>query len=461
MSRRDVLTRESAAAVDRVGSWVASLSWADVPGSARARLGLVVLDALAVIVAGARTAEHRAVQRAWDPPAGPIPLLGSAIRTTVEPAAWLTATALVRLELDEGHKLAGGHPAAHGLPAVLALACRHRLSGERTAVALLAAYEVAARFGVATTLRPGAHPHGSWGVAGAAAGCASVLGLDAAATAAAIDAGAGMPLAGHFGTALVGNRVRDEWMGAANVNGIAAARLAAAGLARSTGTPALSLGELLGTLDPAALTEGLGDRWLIEEGYLKRHASCSFTHPAADAVLQVRPELVRDGELTPIVGIDVETHRLATLLAHTTWGSTLGAMFSVPFVVAAVLRDGGLRPAALEAAAIDPGLRELAALVRVHLAPDLDAGLPGERAARVAVRTADGRTVHGAVPNPVGDAAYQPFDHDRLIGLLDDVIGPVATRACAAAAAALPTDPDIHDLLGRCAKQVATEEDTA
>ena len=104
--------------------------------------------------------------------------------------------------------------------------------------ALLAAYEVAARFGRASRLRPGAHPHGSWGVAGAAAGCARLLGLDADATAAAIDTGTGMPIAGHFSSALDGNPVRNAWMSAANLSGLAAARMARAGVARNTGTAA-------------------------------------------------------------------------------------------------------------------------------------------------------------------------------------------------------------------------------
>ncbi|WP_410050232.1 MmgE/PrpD family protein [Actinomadura sp. CNU-125] len=89
----------------------------------------------------------------------------------MDAAAWLNANALVSLELDEGNKYAKGHPAAHGFPAVLALAAERVATGADTAAAaLLAAYEVAARFGRAARLRDGAHPHGNWGVAGAARG---------------------------------------------------------------------------------------------------------------------------------------------------------------------------------------------------------------------------------------------------------------------------------------------------
>ncbi|WP_433508341.1 MmgE/PrpD family protein [Pseudonocardia halophobica] len=387
--------------------------------------------------------EQRRLVGAWSPGPGPAPLVGAGCTTTVEAAAWLNATALVRLELDEGHKRAKGHPAAHAFPAVLALAAERDASGPDTLAALLAAYEVGARFGRATRLRPGTHPHGNWGVAGAAAGCARLLGLDAGATAGAIDAGSGMPIAGHFVSALDGNRVRDAWMGAANVSGLAAARMAAAGLARSTGTAAGSLGELLGGLDPAELDAAPGSRWEVEGGYVKRHASCSFTHAAVDAALELRDDI--GGEVEEVL---VETHSLAAGLDRRAWTGPLAAMFSVPFTVATALRRGRMDPAALSAEALaDPVTAALAARVTVRAAPDLDARLPAERPARVTVRSAAG-TVTAEAPNPVGDADHHPFTTQTLPTLLADLLGgsePV--DAIQAVCAALPGLPGVGDAL--------------
>jgi len=170
---------DAAGAAARAGAWAAALRWDDVPPRVRDRLGLVLLDTLGVCLAGAREPEQQRLVDSWRPADGPAPLLGAGRTTTVEASAWLNAAALVRLELDEGNKYAKGHPAAHAFPAVLALAADLRASGPETMAALLAAYEVASRFGRATSLRAGAHPHGSWGVAGAAAGCARLLGLGA------------------------------------------------------------------------------------------------------------------------------------------------------------------------------------------------------------------------------------------------------------------------------------------
>ncbi|MFI7426645.1 MmgE/PrpD family protein [Micromonospora sp. NPDC049836] len=438
------------AAVARLGAWAAGLRWADVPDAVRGRLGLVLLDSLGVTVVGARQAEQRALAAAWRPGPGPAPLVGGGATTTVEAAAWLNATALARLELDEGHKYAKGHPAAHGLPAVLALAADLGASGPETMAALLAAYEVAARFGRATTLRAGMHPHGSWGVAGAAAGCARLLGLPGEGVAAAIDAGAGLPVAGHFASALDGNPVRDAWLGASNVSGLAAARMAAAGVARNTGTPAVSLGDVLGRFDPVPLTDGLGSRWEVRLGYFKRHASCSFTHPAADAALLMRADGL---PLDAVEEVVVETHSLAGGLGRTSWDSRLAALFSTPFVVAAALVHGTVDPAvSADGQRDDPRVRALAAKVVLRVAPDLDARLPDERAARLTVRTAGAPPCVLEVPNPVGDAAHHPMAEDDVLALLERLLDAGTVRAVHEVATGLAASADVGPDLRRLAE---------
>lgn len=435
-------------ATEELGAWASGLRWADVPTPARESLHLVLLDSLGVTALGALQREQRALVEAWRPADGPCALVGAGRTTTVEAAAWLNATAMVRLELDEGHKYAKGHPAAHGLHAVLALAADLRASGADTCAALVVAYEVAARSGRATRLQPGAHPHGSWGVTGAAAGCARLLGLDAAATAAAIDTGAGLPVAGHFASALDGNPVRDAWMAASNLSGLAAARMAAAGVARCTGTAATSLGGLLGAFDPAPLVQDLGGRWDLTLGYFKRHASCSFTHPVADAVLGLRDDLGG----SEVQAVLVETHSLAAGLDRTSWDSRLGALFSVPFVVAAALVHGHVRPEVSDDAhRDDPRVRELARTVEVRVAPDLDARLPDSRAARVTVRTTSGERVV-EVANPVGDAAHHPLGSAELEALLSGWLPDTATvDAVRAVAAELPDAADVRPLLASLA----------
>ena len=405
-----------------IGAWVAGLRWDDVPGRVRERVRLVLLDSLGVCLVGSRQTEQQSLLQSWRPESGPSPVVGGRMLAAPEPAVWLNAAATVRLELDEGNKYARGHPAAHGWPAVLALAADDDCPGPVLMAALLASYEVAARYGRAARLRPGAHPHGSWGVAGAAAGCARVLGLDEEQTAAAVDTGAGMPIAGHFASALDGNPVRDAWISASNLSGLAAARMAKAGVARNTGTAAGSLGDLLGELDATVLDDGLGDRWDVELGYFKRHASCSFTHPAADVALTLRERLSASSP-HDVEEVVVETHSLGAGLSRTTWDTRLGAMFSTPFVVAAALVHGHVDPTVSDDEHIDDAtVRALAQRVRVVQSDDLDARLPHERAARVRIRVS-GDWLEAETPNPVGDTAYHPFGRAEVVALLRRLLG--------------------------------------
>lgn len=445
------LEPDQAAALDALtglAGWAADLTWDDVPEDVRERLRLILLDTFGVTLLGARLPERAALVEAWALADGPVPVLGAGVDTTPEAAAWLNATALVSLEMDEGNKYAAGHPAAHGFPAVLALAAALDADGPTTAAALLVAYEVASRYGRASRGIPGLHPHGNWGITGAAAGCARLLRLDAATLAAAVDTASGMPIAGHFSAAIDGNPVRNEWMGAGNVAGLAAARLAKAGMAHATGIAARSLGDLLGSFDPAALTEELGERWDIRLGYFKRHASCAFTHPSADAALVLREQLAAEGlSAADVVSAQVTTYSMAAALDRRQWHNRLAAMFSIPYVVTTALLHGRVAPDGY-AASREEAFRALAERVEVGAAPAFDARLPDARGAAVELRLADGRTLRHEVANPIGDVATEPFDHERTVALLLDLLGDAeALDRVVAAADALPQARGVREVL--------------
>ena len=435
-------------ALTELAGWAAELTWDAVPDDVRERLRLILVDTLGVMLLGARLPERRPLVEAWALTEGPVPVLGAGVGTTPEAAAWLNATALVSLEMDEGNKYAAGHPAAHGFPAVLALAAALDADGPTTAAALLIAYEVAARYGRASRGVPGLHPHGNWGITGAAAGCARLLDLDPAGLAAAVDTASGMPIAGHFSAAIDGNPVRNEWMGAGNVAGLAAARLAKAGLANATGIAAHSLGGLLGSFEPAALVEDLGERWDIRLGYFKRHASCAFTHPSADASLVLRERLAAEGlTAADVLSVQVTTYSTAAALDRTRWHNRLAAMFSIPYVVATALFHGRVAPDGYDTSR-DDAFRALAERVEVAAGPSFDARLPDARGAAVELTLRDGRVLRHEVANPVGDAATEPFDHDRTVALLLGLLGDAeALDRVVAAADALPQAAGAREVL--------------
>lgn len=434
------LREQVAKAVVILGRQSVDLSWSEIPEAVRDRTRLVLFDTLGVMMAGAATPEVRALAGS-NPATGPAPLAGLGRWASPEFSCWVNGAAVCSLELDEGSKFARGHPAAHVVPAALATGAGRE--GEEWLAALLAGYEVAARFGRATTLNRGVHPHGTWGATGAATAVARLSGLDAGGTAAAIDAAAGLSGAPPFEAALTGHPVRNLWVGAANAAGVMAARLAGSGNRMVEGMAAPTFGELIGSFDPEPLRVPLADRFEITGGYFKRHAACAYTHAPADAILELR----NDGLLPveEIESITVETYRLAAALNRVEWPTRLASMFSVPYVVAVTLLEGAFGPSASDQAhRADPAVAALVERITVVATPEFDRRLPDRRGARVTVATKDGTQRSAEVEQPVGDAAHAPFGWDEIRSKITGLIGPARASSLEEAVRGLergPVDP--------------------
>jgi len=416
---------------------VADLAWREVPAEVQDRTLLVLFDTLGVMLAGAQTAEVRKLAAQFDDE-GPAVLVGFDRTSSAEAACWVNGAAVCSLELDEGSKYAKGHPAAHVVPAALAAGAQQR--GSDWLAAVLAGYETAARFGRATRLASGVHPHGTWGATGAAAAAGRLIGLDRDGVAVAIDSAAGLTLAPHFETALSGNPVRNLWVGAANNAGLAAARLASAGIGVAAGTASFTFGRILGDFDPVTLAVPFNERFEILAGYFKRHAACAYTHAAADAVLALRSEGPPEGDV--VETITVETYRIAATLDRIEVPTRLAAMFSIPYVVAVTLLEGAFGPEATAAARrADPEVLNLAAKVDVVASDEFEARLPDQRGARVTVRMKDGSTRTANVDQPVGDAAHRPLGWGDVRNKVADLIGHDRAKRLQRVVAALPDQP--------------------
>src|SRR2546427_13066071 len=131
---------------------------------------LVLLDTLGAIVAGSRLDENTRLARLAGARGrqGTAALLGHGSRSDAFWGALTNATAGVALEVDEGNRLGGGHPAIHVVPGALAAAEERGLDGRCLLEGLVAGYEICSRIGGATTVRPNVHSHGTWGAIGTA-----------------------------------------------------------------------------------------------------------------------------------------------------------------------------------------------------------------------------------------------------------------------------------------------------
>src|ERR1051325_5088699 len=116
----------------------------------------VLVDTVGVILGGMAEAETGALagQMAAASTHPSSTIFGTALQADAMWAALANGTAGVWHDYDGGNRFLGGHPAVHVIPAGFAIAERQACSGAALFDAVLAGYEVAARVGMGTRLRP-------------------------------------------------------------------------------------------------------------------------------------------------------------------------------------------------------------------------------------------------------------------------------------------------------------------
>ena len=154
--------------LDRLSDFVSETGFEDLSPDAIAAVKDVTLDTLGAIVAGSREPENRslarlAAERSGTPAAT---ILGHELKAEPMLATLVNATAGVALEMDEGNRFGGGHPAIHSLPGALAVGEEMGASGRRFIESVLVGYEIESRVGSATRPRSNVHSHGHWGHCG-------------------------------------------------------------------------------------------------------------------------------------------------------------------------------------------------------------------------------------------------------------------------------------------------------
>ena len=298
-------------------------------------------------------------------------LIGHGGRVDPLLATFANATAGVALEVDEGSRLGGGHPAIHVVPAALAVAEDTGADGRRLLESIIAGYEVCSRLGGATTPKPNVHSHGTWGTIGAGVAVAQLARLDAASVRSVINLAASMSPANTWTTALEGVTIRNAYPGRSGLEGILAVDLHRAGFTGLPDAPSDVYGTILADrFEPARALDGLGGPLRIQQNYFKLYACCRYNHFALDALLAMtRAGEVRADQVERVV---VTTIPFGPRMADPAPASMLGAKFSIPYAVAAALVLGRADVSAFAEPALgDPRIRALAARVEVRVDPEM------------------------------------------------------------------------------------------
>jgi len=340
---------------------------------------------------------------------GPAAIWFGSTRRQAAGAAMANSTAASALDLDDGHRRAGGHPGAAIVPAVLAVGPAAGASGRDLIAAIAAGYEVAVRVGAARDFsRLDTLSTGRWCAYGTVA-AAGLLSRDDPATLAQAFAAAGvlspgLSAAGY--SRIMGNQAKEgiPW---AVTTGLTALELARRGF-----TGPLDILDHPDYFDAAAITDKLGTGSVLTSVYFKPYACCRWIHSALDAIIALAGS--HHPAADDIQTVDVFTFERTLRLNNYADPDTLeGAQYSLPFCLATALVGGAeallpLSPGWLHR----PDIVALARRVTLHVDPELDARFPAETGARVRLQTAGG-IIEQTVRHPFGDPA-NPMNRARL-----------------------------------------------
>lgn len=447
--------------LDRLARLVEATRMESLPASAIAAAKLVLLDTLGAIVAGSALDENRrlAALAAARAPHGLATLLGHGEKADAYWAALTNATAGVALEVDEGNRFGGGHPAIHVVPGALALAEERGLGGDRLLEALIAGYEIGSRLGGATTVHPNVHSHGTWGTISTAAAVAALEGAPATTVREVMNLAASMSPANTWTPALEGATIRNLYPGRAAFQGMLAVELQRAGFTGLSDAPSDVYGTILAErFDGALAVADLEGPYRIEQNYFKLHACCRYNHFALDAVLA----LARDHRFAwdEVAKVLVTTIPFGLRMADPAPANRLAAKFSIPWAVAAALVRGQADLAAFEPAVLDDArIRALARRVEVTADAGMSPRLADRPTARVRITLRDGRAlaasttiVHGDALDPVPASEVV----EKFVALTAPVLGDARANRVVETVHEIDTLKDARDLCALLVPELRT-----
>jgi len=392
--------------------FLAALSLRSVPFEIAASARRVLLDSLGCGLFGATQLWTKAAVQAVgrDRSSGDSSVFLQSSAYAAPLAALCNGIATHGYELDDLIAEAVVHPGAVVVPAVLAAAEDTGASGERVMLGVLAGYEMMARLGMAIGLEPGKRGYHTTGITGpiAAATAAGVtMGYTAdrlmSAIGLACSTAAGIKsFAGGSG----GGMVKRLHAGRSAEAGLRMCQLADCGFEgpRAAIDGRFGLLEVLSgsTANPAQLSVALGERWAVDQVWVKMYPMCGLIQCVAQLLDGMKAEHRFDPLEIERIRVGVSNHATRHNSERVP-SDTMAAQYSIPYCVGVALAGDAADPEsyALDRLA-DPLTCALAARTELYVDPDVEAAYPARYGARVIVELRSRQRYEAYELNPHG-----------------------------------------------------------
>lgn len=430
------------------------LRYEDIPADIRERAKHLMLDGVGIAHASTHyDFAHRSLAAAVELGQGDSEVIGLSARLGLRDAVLLNGILVHGLDFDDTHGPGIIHATASCLPAALGVAAHYGLSGRELLTAYVLGMEVATRIGSVAEggfHQVGFHPTGLVG----AFACALIAGKLQGQNAAQMAMAQGIALSTASGSleflqdGAWTKRMHPGWAGVAGITSATLARHGYVGpkavYEGRFGLFKSHLGPLEEACDYSLATEGLGQRWEIENVSVKPLPACHFTHACADAAMLIRQQSGFDLQQVAHVKALVPAGVIKTVCEPEQFKrqpqNTYDAQFSIPYAVASGLVRGRFGLAEIDPAAIgDKEVLRIANLV--EYAADPDTTFPRHYTGEVIVTLRDGTVLrHREAINRGG--CDRPLDNADIVGKFRENLALVASsqRADAVLNAVLTLD---------------------
>ena len=386
-----------------------------VPQAILDRARVCLLDALGCGLFGSQQDAGRIMSHnvLADRSQGACTLLGSDVSVAPAQAALANGTTVHAFEVDDLISSALVHPGTVIVPAALAAAEHADASAETLLRGIVIGYEAMARLGLALGTEPsqrGFHKTSVAGPVAAAIAAGVVMGLSQEdivnAVGLACSAASGIKsYAGGSGGAMV----KGIHGGRSAEAGVRMAMLAQAGF----NAPRAAIDGRYGLLEvfsgktaqPAQLWSGLGERWAIEESWIKVFPVCGWIQGVMQLMLELRGDEAIAFERVRRVTVGTAAFAVKNN-ANPRPADPGEAQYSIPYCVSVALASDPRDPAQFERAAFTDAKR-LALADRVALEVDAasEAVFPKQFGTRIRLELDEGETREASTLDPKGTPA--------------------------------------------------------
>jgi 2-methylcitrate dehydratase PrpD len=342
--------------------WLAALDWSSLPARQRELAALRVLDTVGLLLGGAGTqASSIARGYAQRQGAGRATVVAGAKSASAGWAAFANGVAAHCWDFDDTFPDSVVHPGSIVVPTALAIGEEVGASGADVLIAIAGGYEIAARLGSAAERRlhhRGFHASGVFAPIVAAFVAGRLMRLAPEATASAVGLAASMS-GGLMAFLQDGSWSKWLHLGWGNLGGIVAAGLTTDGFRGPLGALdgrhnlyAAFVGDPPPDLE--AITTGLGSVWHNETALFKLYPCAHVIHAYIDLALKLRRSLGIDHQQIHRISLKVAPWAVPIVcepIAEKTHpATTMQAIASLPFNVAAAFADGSVGLETLEEA---------------------------------------------------------------------------------------------------------------